>query len=308
MFLASVLRISVAKTAEEDIKQANYKEANQVTTKPSTGPSFSVDEKTKSGIFCRKTFSSSSGEPLVLVMGYGASLKIWPISFIEKLAEEYVVITYDNRGTGLSIVPQDPEDYTIKKMSDDLDAVVQRFDVNRFYLLGYSMGGCIALQYAYDHRAKVRSLFLLSSTAGGALYVRPKPEISAALANPQGETLWDMYMWTFNLMYSPVALKRYEPALKAIYENSKDHPTTPIAIRGHEHAFKNFDGTSYLAGLSVPTTVLAGADDRLIPAQNSENLAKAIPHARLVLLDGCEHGAHVQEEAKVIHEIEKTFR
>ena len=308
MFLASVLRISVAKTAEEDIKQANYKEANQVTTKPSTGPSFSVDEKTNSGIFCRKTFSSSSGEPLVLVMGYGASLKIWPISFIEKLAEEYVVITYDNRGTGLSIVPQDPEDYTIKKMSDDLDAVVQRFDVNRFYLLGYSMGGCIALQYAYDHRAKVRSLFLLSSTAGGALYVRPKPEISAALANPQGETLWDMYMWTFNLMYSPVALKRYEPALKAIYENSKDHPTTPIAIRGHEHAFKNFDGTSYLAGLSVPTTVLAGADDRLIPAQNSENLAKAIPHARLVLLDGCEHGAHVQEEAKVIHEIEKTFR
>ena len=189
MFLASVLRISVAKTAEEDIKQANYKEANQVTTKPSTGPSFSVDEKTNSGIFCRKTFSSSSGEPLVLVMGYGASLKIWPISFIEKLAEEYVVITYDNRGTGLSIVPQDPEDYTIKKMSDDLDAVVQRFDVNRFYLLGYSMGGCIALQYAYDHRAKVRSLFLLSSTAGGALYVRPKPEISAALANPQGETL-----------------------------------------------------------------------------------------------------------------------
>jgi len=308
MFLASVLRISVAKTAEEDIKQANYQEANQVTTKPSTVPSFSVDEKTKSGIFCRKTFSPSSDEPLVLVMGYGASLKIWPISFIEKLAEKYVVITYDNRGTGLSIVPQDPEDYTIKKMSDDLDAVVQRFDVNRFYLLGYSMGGCIALQYAYDHRAKVRSLFLLSSTAGGALYVRPKPEISAALANPQGETLWDMYMWTFNLMYSPVALKRYEPALKAIYENSKDHPTTPIAIRGHEHAFKNFDGTSYLAGLSVPTTVLAGADDRLIPAQNSENLAKAIPHARLVLLDGCEHGAHVQEEAKVIHEIEKTFR
>src|SRR6266403_76055 len=187
-----------------------------------------------------------------------------------------------------------------KKMSDDLDEVVDQLEIRQLHLLGYSMGRCIALQYAHDHAAKVQTLFLLSGTAGGALYVRPSAEMSAALANPQGDTLWDLYMSSFKLMYSPEMLKRVKRRLREIFDASKDTPTTTAGLLGHSNAFDKFDGTGFLAGLKTPTTILAGQDDRLMPVQNSENLAKGIRGARLVLVPGCQHGVQVQCEDLVI--------
>jgi pimeloyl-ACP methyl ester carboxylesterase len=217
-----------------------------------------------------------------------------------------VVITYDNRGTGLSVVPQQPEDYTIGIMANDLHDVVQELGLARFHLLGYSMGGCIALQYAYDHQDRVKTLCLLSSTAGGSLYVKPAPELSAALANPQGKTLWDIYMWTFALMYSAEAMERCEPVFKQIYENSRELPTTPTGLRGHSHAFRNFDGSSFLQHLEMPTAIIAGTADRLMPVGNAENLT-AIPNGHLVLLPDVEHGAHIEQEQNVLEAIDRLI-
>lgn len=267
-----------------------------------------IDGKTAGGVYFRKSSTPRSRDALVLVMGYGGSGRIWPRRFIDKLAQKYAVVTYDNRGTGYSIVPQDPQEYTIKKMSDDLDEVVDQLGVRQFHLLGYSMGSCIALQYAHDHAEKVKTLFLLSGTAGGSLYVKPSPEMSAELAHPQGDTLWELYMSSFKLMYSPQTIKGVESQLREIFEASKDTPTTPAGLLGHSNAFKRFDGTALLAGLKMPATILAGEEDRLMPVQNSENLAKAILGSRLVLVPDCEHGAHVQCEDLVVSEIEKTCR
>jgi len=267
-----------------------------------------IEGKTASGIYFRQSSTPDSRDALVLVMGYAGSGRIWPRGFVDKLAQKYTVITYDNRGTGFSIVPQDPQEYTIKKMSDDLDEVVDQLGIRQLHLLGYSMGSCISLQYAHDHAAKVKTLFLLSGTAGGALYVKPSGEISAALAHPQGDTLWELYMSSFRLMYSPETLKRVEPQLREIFEASKDTPTTTAGLLGHSNAFGRFDGTAFLVGLKMPTTILAGQDDRLMPVQNSENLAKAIPGARLVLVADCQHAPHVQREDLVIREIEKVCR
>ncbi len=267
-----------------------------------------IEGKTASGIYFRKTSTPDSRDALVLVMGYAGSGRIWPRGFVGKLAQKYAVVTYDNRGTGYSIVPQDPREYSIKKMSDDLDEVVDQLGVRQLHLLGYSMGSCIALQYAHDHAAKVKTLFLLSGTAGGALYVRPSAEMSAALANAQGDTLWDLYMSSFKLMYSPETLKRVKPRLQEIFEASKNTPTMTAGLLGHSNAFDKFDGTGFLAGLKTPTTIMAGQDDRLMPVQNSENLAKAIPGARVVLVPECQHGPQVQCEDLVIKEIETACR
>jgi pimeloyl-ACP methyl ester carboxylesterase len=279
-------------------------------TNPATANAFvtDVDGRTSGGIYFCKTSTSISREALVLVMGYEGSGRIWPRRFVEKLAQKYVVITYDNRGTGYGIVPQDPRQYTVKKMSDDLDEVVVRLGIPEFHLLGYSMGSCIALQYAHDHSARVKTLFLLSGTAGGALYVKPDPAMSAALANPQGETLWELYMSSFRLMYSPEALREVQPQLHDIFEASKDTPTTTAGLAGHSHAFKRFDGTAFLSGLRMPVTILAGMNDRLMPVENSKNLANAIPDARLVLVPGCEHGVQVQCQDLLIKEIEDGCR
>jgi pimeloyl-ACP methyl ester carboxylesterase len=109
-------------------------------------------------------------------------------------------------------------------------------------------------------------------------------------------------------MYSPETLKQVEPRLREIFDASKDTRTTTAGLLGHSNAFDKFDGTGFLAGLKTPTTILAGQDDRLMPVQNSENLAKAIPGARLVLVSECQHGPQVQREDLVIREIETACR
>lgn len=258
------------------------------------------ERKTDNGIFCRRTYTSTSKDHLVLVMGYGGSLRIWPATFVNQLAKTFTVITYDNRGTGLSIVPLNPEEYTVKVMADDLFDVISTFGIASHHLLGYSMGGCMALQYAHDHQDYVESLFLMSSTAGGALFAKPDKAVSTALANPEGKTLWDIYMSTFGLMYSPEALHRCMPTIEAIYQVSKECPTRPIALAGHSNAFRGFDGTGYLANLKIPTTILSGKADRLMPVQNSLNLAENLSNSTLVLLDDCEHGPHIQNESEVV--------
>ncbi len=259
-----------------------------------------LEQKTEKGIFCRQTYTSTSKDYLVLVMGYGGSLRIWPATFVNRLAQTFKVITYDNRGTGLSIIPPNPEEYTIKLMADDLSDVIEMLEVTSHHLLGYSMGGCMALQYAHDHQHRVKTMFLMSSTAGGSLYAKPDKAVSTALANPEGKTLWDIYMSTFSLMYSPEALQRCMPTIASIYEASKELPTRPLALAGHSNAFKGFDGTSYLPGLKIPTTLLAGKNDRLMPVLNSENLAKNLFNSKLILLDDCEHGPHIQNEDQVV--------
>jgi pimeloyl-ACP methyl ester carboxylesterase len=265
-----------------------------------------TEAKTPGGIFFRKTQTPTSKATLALIMGYGGSLRIWPTSFIETLAQKYVVITYDNRGTGLSVIPERSEDYSVKSMSEDFAEVLHVVGSKSHHVLGYSMGSCIALQYAHENQASVRSLFLMCGTAGGALFVKPEKEMSNALANPQGASLWDIYVSTWKLMFAPEALERCRPKFEQIYENSKLLPTKLVALAGHSHAFRGFDGSEFIADLEIPTTILAGADDRLMPVDNSKNLANHIAASRLILIDNCEHGPHVQDEELVLEAIEST--
>jgi len=270
--------------------------------------------KTAGGIFYRKTLckrspasDAASGQTptLVLVMGYGGSLRVWPESFVEQLAKKFDVITYDNRGTGLSFLPEVETDYTTQTMAGDLDEVVNALGLRRFHLLGYSMGGCIAIEYALRFSDKVQSLFLLSTTGGGSLYTKPDKALSMAMANPQGKTLWEIYQYTFQLMYSPESYIKVEPKLRAIYEVAKSNPTRPKTLLGHTNAFKHFDASTSIAALTMPVTVLTGEDDRLMPMQNSQALSRALSNATLVVVPACEHGVHIEQEDLVVTEIEK---
>jgi len=278
-------------------------------------PEAALDEegKTASGIFYQRTRcklkseqnTNSKVQTIVLVMGYGASLRIWPQSMVQKLAQDFDVIIYDNRGTGLSFLPENISDYSIALMARDLEDLVQTLKVDQFHLLGYSMGGCIALQYASMFPDRVRTLFLLSTTAGGKLFTPSAPELIYGLMHPQGKNLWEIYLYTFSLMYSKAGFQKAAPTLRAIWERSKSCPTRPAALAGHGAAFKAFDGSTYLTQLKMPVTILTGEADRMVPSQNSLDMAALIPQARLVVVPECEHCVHGEEEDLVIDEIKK---
>lgn len=261
------------------------------------------DSKTDKGVFYRLSTSPQSVARLVMVMGYAGSLRTWPSSFVDNLAQHFAVLTYDNIGTGLTAPPSAIEDYSISRMEQSLQDVVEHLGWNRFHLLGYSMGGCIAMQHAYQHPAQVETLFLMSTTCGGATRVRPSAEIGQTLVNPPGNSLWEMYVSTFRTMFSEENFEGAMESIKQIYEQSKDYLVSDTTMVGHDRAFKSFDGNSLITALKMPTTVLAGADDKIISCRDGEAMAAKVANAKLIELENCGHAPHIQYESLVVSEL-----
>src|SRR5215469_10139770 len=118
------------------------------------------------------------GEPILLIMGLGYSSVMWyrtrPI-----LAARYRTLAFDNRGLGRSDVPAGP--YPIALMASDAAAVLDAAETESAHVLGISMGGMIAQEFALEYPQRVRSLILGCTTAGGPTAVRAEPAATQIL-------------------------------------------------------------------------------------------------------------------------------
>src|SRR5580700_10327433 len=121
-----------------------------------------------------------SGEPLLLLMGLGYPLDMWyrtrPV-----LATRYRTIAVDNRGIGRSDMPPGP--YPISLMASDALAVLNALGVESFHVYGISMGGMIAQELTLQHPARVRSLILGCTAAGGRTAIQAEPEVRQMVMN-----------------------------------------------------------------------------------------------------------------------------
>ena len=121
---------------------------------------------------------TGSGMPLVIVSGLGDSMKDWKESIIRPLAERFCVILPDNRGlglTGMGSIP--PQKMTIIQYAEDIHAVVEAEGLSEIFLLGHSMGGMIAQEFAVLYPERVKKLMLFATDYG------PEATYSAHLMN-----------------------------------------------------------------------------------------------------------------------------
>ena len=115
------------------------------------------------------------GEPLLLIMGYRGSGFMWGEAFLALLAHHFRVITFDNRGTGLSDKPDTA--YTIGMMADDAAALLTVLGIAQAYVFGVSMGGMIAQELALRYPRRVKRLILGCTSCGGPQAIVAAPEI-----------------------------------------------------------------------------------------------------------------------------------
>jgi pimeloyl-ACP methyl ester carboxylesterase len=243
-----------------------------------------------------------AGEPLLMVMGLGASSAAWDPELVQDLARSFRAITFDNRGTGQSDKPDHP--YSIEMFADDAAGVLDGLKIPRAHIFGVSMGGMIVQEFALRHVARAATVTLGCTTPGGKHAVPPPAESLKVLTAPRvGVAPEEVIRRGWPLSFTAGYIKEHRAELEARIPRLLEHPTPPFAFQRQLEGTYTLNTWERLGQIKAPTLVITGGDDVLIPARNSELLAERIPGAKLHIIPNAGHGFTTQAR----NEFMKTF-
>ncbi|MDZ7685255.1 MAG: alpha/beta hydrolase [Gammaproteobacteria bacterium] len=258
------------------------------------------------------TFGDPSGRPLLMIMGLGAQMTRWREELCQMLADEgHYVIRFDNRDIGLSQkfghfgVPNimrvfaDSQagkpvhaPYTLGDMAEDAEGLLNALHIDKAHVCGASMGGMIAQMMAVHHRERVLSLTSIMSTTGDPNLPKSTEEASAALTSPPGKDLDEVVERAVAVARAiggkgfPIEAEAIKQRARADYERSfypdgVSRQMAAIAATGNRR--------HQLEHLDLPTLVIHGSDDPLVPVEGGVDTHEAIKGSRLKVIDGMGH-------------------
>jgi len=226
-----------------------------------------------------------AGDPVLLIMGLGSNAYGWHRT-IPWLSEHYRVIAFDNRGTGRSDVPKGA--YSIAQMAVDAAAVLDAASEPTAHVCGASLGGMIAQGFAAAYPERLRSLVLICTTPGGPHAARPSAEVTTGLVQGDDDpaTAYRRNAW---FLYGADTCRNHPERIEEDLAFRGKLPTRPAGYFGQLQAAMAHNAWDVLPGISVPTLVVHGDADLLVPTANGNLLAGRIPGAELVLVPGAGH-------------------
>jgi pimeloyl-ACP methyl ester carboxylesterase len=277
-----------------------------------------------------ETFGSRKDPALLLIMGLGAQLTLWPESMCERLAGQgFFVVRYDNRDVGLSTdfdqwgVPdlmgafarlikgeKVESPYLLGDMAADATGLLDALEIDRAHMVGASMGGMIAQVIAATHPQYTRSLVSVMSTSGRPGLPMGKPEAVAMLsAKPEGaerEQLIAHGMKLHTVIGGP-GYPTDPAAMRALVERNIDRRYYPQGAARHYLAvMASGPRVELLKTVKVPTLVLHGEDDPLLPVECGRDVAALVPGAKIETFPGWGHDVPEQMVPKLVASV-STF-
>jgi pimeloyl-ACP methyl ester carboxylesterase len=248
------------------------------------------------------------GEPLLLVMGLATQMLGWDEEFCAMLAERgFRVVRFDNRDIGHSTmlneagVPRRADvllgrrgsaAYVLSDMAADTAGLMDHLGIESAHVVGASMGGMIGQTLAIERPERVKSLLSMMSTTGSRRVGTPTRRAFALLFAqfPRSrEAYVERIVKTFKVIGSP-GFPTDEERLRDVAGRMYDRSHRPAGVLRQIHAIAaSGNRTAALRRLRLPVTVLHGAQDPLIRPSGGRATARAIPGARLRLIEGMGH-------------------
>ncbi len=257
-----------------------------------------------------ETFGDVSQPPLLLVMGLGAQMVLWPDGLIEQLVEAgFFVIRFDNRDCGKStITPGDPPSatefikvrvtgkapqskYLLSDMSDDAFSVLDHLGIDRAHIVGASMGGMIVQSMAIAYPQRVLTMTSIMSTTGNPRVGQASLSFGFKMLPLLKPVPKDRAVETSVSMARSLSGAKFDEAearARAVLSLERGfHP----AGRSFQTAaiMASGDRTEALRHVKVPSLVIHGRMDRLVPISGGAATAAAIPGCRYVVFDDMGH-------------------
>jgi pimeloyl-ACP methyl ester carboxylesterase len=233
------------------------------------------------------------GEPVVLIGGLGADTFLW-FRQTPELSKNFQVIVFDNRGAGESDKPEVP--YTIKMFADDTAGLLKALRISPAHIIGASLGGLIAQEFALTYPQMVNRLVLASTGFGGPHMVKPSLFALVPMLltmRRSGDPAKDIRR-SFELFTSQAWCEQNDDLVKQYVDWRVAHPQPPDAYKRQNAAVKTFDCEARIGQIKTPVLIIHGANDRVVPVKNAHLLKSKLPQAQLLIIPEAGHAAPIQ--------------
>jgi pimeloyl-ACP methyl ester carboxylesterase len=224
----------------------------------------------------------------ILLLTGLASKRLGWYKQLEVFGRQYRTIALDHRDTGDSDYVTDA--YTNADQADDAAAVLKVLGINKAVVVGISMGGFISLQLTIRHPELVEKLVLVATSAGGTTHVQPSEEMLATLVNrPVSLDPAEIAVASYTRIMGKGYLDSHPHEREMVANIARYKPQKPEGYFRQLQACMSHDSTAELVNIKVPTLVVHGDYDPLVPYANGQYLAKHLPGAKFITYPAVGH-------------------
>jgi pimeloyl-ACP methyl ester carboxylesterase len=246
-----------------------------------------------------------SGPSLVLISGVGYGAWFWH-KIVPGLAEHYQVITFDNRGAGGSDKPIGP--YSVSMMAADTAGLLDALGIEDAFVMGHSLGGFIAQELIVTRPNLVGKLILASTNYGGQQVIPITPEAMEVLTNRQGDPL-ELVKRGISIACAPGFAEKQLEIVQELVNYRFMNPVPPAQYQAQVAAGAGMamlteqQVEQRMAAIQVPTLILFGEFDRVVPPGNADLMAAKIADAQIEIIPATGHIFPIEDPAATVNAI-----
>ena len=248
--------------------------------------------------------------PIVLVHGHSEDLHTWN-QLVKHLVESFRVIRFDLRRHGLT-GPATDNEYRIENYVSDLSMVIEHLGIDRFILVGHSMGGRISVKYTMGNPERVSSLILISASGAPRKENTPQPMALRLMRNPLGRFLVKR-IWSRNMAKKSLVDMVFDESsitdeeIDRMWELSKYPGSMDAMFREFAETWGDFN-PSEMGGITTNTLLIWGEGDTICPESMGEWYDSHLPNSTMVRLPNIGHNPHFECPGRCFDEISSWMR
>lgn len=235
--------------------------------------------------------TQGNGKPLVLISGVGYGSWFWS-KLAPVLTDDFLVITFDNRGAGSS--EKAPGPYSVSQMADDTAELLKVIGIQKAHILGHSLGGFIAQDFAVRYPEMVDKLILASTNYGGTNVIPITPEAIEVMTNREGDPV-ELVKRGIAIAAAPGFSEEQPEVAQELVEYRFTNPVPPPQYQAQVMAGAGMANLTEeqvderMQAIDMPTLILFGEHDKVVPPGNAELMHEKLSSSEVAIVPGTGH-------------------